>query len=364
MADPILFRPFRLRDLEVRNRLWVSPMCQYSIEQQHGVPGDWHLQHIGALARGGAGLVTVEATAVAPEGRISPRDVGLWNDEQTAAFARLASIAHAHGARIAVQLAHAGRKASTYPWLPGQPDGTVPIIEGGWQTVAPSEAAFGELAAPRALGADEIAGIVEAFASAADRAVAAGLDAVEVHAAHGYLLHEFLSPLSNLRGDGYGGDLERRARLLREIVRAIRGRHARLPILVRISATEWVEGGFDLDEAERVVSWLAEDGADLVDVSSGGNVPVAPIPVGPAYQTPLAARLRGALPAEAIAVGTVGLITEAAQAESILVTGQADVVFLGRALLADPHLPLRWAHELRAPSAEALVPPQYHRVRF
>jgi 2,4-dienoyl-CoA reductase-like NADH-dependent reductase (Old Yellow Enzyme family) len=185
-----------------------------------------------------------------------------------------------------------------------------------------------------------------------------------VHAAHGYLLHEFLSPLSNRRGDGYGGDLERRARLLREIVRTIRGRHTRLPILVRISATEWVEGGFDLDEAERVVSWLAEDGADLVDVSSGGNVPVAPIPVGPAYQTPLAARLRGSLPAEAIAVGTVGLITEAAQAESILVTGQADVVFLGRALLADPHLPLRWAHELRAPSAEALVPPQYHRARF
>ena len=364
MADPILFRPIRLRDLEVRNRLWASPMCQYSVEQQDGVPRDWHLQHIGALARGGAGLVVVEATAVTPEGRISPRDLGLWNDEQTAAFARLAGIAHAHGARIAVQLAHAGRKASMQPWLPGMPDGSVPIGAGGWPTVAPSEVGFGEFTAPRALGIDEIAGVVASFAAAADRAVAAGFDAVEVHAAHGYLLHEFLSPLSNLRGDGYGGDLERRARLLREVVRAIRIRHPELPILVRISATEWTTGGFDVDEAQQVSAWLVEDGADLIDVSSGGNTPTAPIPVGPAYQTPLSARLRRELPADAVAIGAVGLITAAAQAETILVTGQADVIFVGRPLLADPHLPLRWAHELRAPSAESLVPTPYHRARF
>ncbi|WP_336657476.1 MULTISPECIES: NADH:flavin oxidoreductase/NADH oxidase [unclassified Leucobacter] len=364
MADPLLFQAIQLRNIEVRNRLWVSPMCQYSVTQQDGVPRDWHLQHIGALARGGAGLVTVEATAVAPEGRISPRDLGLWNDEQTAAFAGLANAAHAHGARIAVQLAHAGRKASTYPWLPGAPEGSIPMGEGGWQTVAPSEVPFGEFAAPRALGIDEIAGVVAAFAAAADRAVAAGFDAVEVHAAHGYLLHEFLSPLSNLRGDGYGGDLERRARLLLEVVRAIRIRHPELPILVRISATEWTAGGFDIDEAKLVSAWLVEEGADLIDVSSGGNTPAARIPVGPAYQTSLAAQLRCELPTGAIAIGAVGLITEAAQAETILVTGQADVIFVGRPLLANPHLPLSWAHELRAPSAESLTPGPYHRARF
>ncbi|QZY51746.1 NADH:flavin oxidoreductase/NADH oxidase [Leucobacter tenebrionis] len=364
MADPILFRPFRLRNLEVRNRLWASPMCQYSAEHEDGAPGDWHLQHVGALARGGAGLVVMEATAVTPEGRISSRDLGLWNEDQTAAFARVTAIAHSHGARIAVQLAHAGRKASTYPWLPGRPEGSVPVSEGGWQTVAPSEVPFGDFAAPHALSTDEVAGLVEAFAAAADRAVAAGFDAVEVHAAHGYLLHEFLSPLSNLRDDDYGGDAERRARLLREVVRAIRARHADLPILVRISATEWIEGGFGLDEAEQLVARLAEDGVDLIDVSSGGNVPAARIPVGPAYQTPLTAHLRGATPAGSLAFGAVGLITDAAQAESLLVTGQADAIFVGRPLLADPHLPLRWAHELRAPAAASLVPPQYHRARF
>ena len=360
MADPLLFQPIRLRDLEVRNRLWVAPMCQYAVAEEDGVPRDWHVQHLGGLARGGAGLVVAEATAVVPEGRISPRDLGLWNAEQTTAFARLAEVVHAHGARFAVQLAHAGRKASTQPWLPGFPDGSVPEAEGGWPTVAPSAIPFSGLAAPRALAREELPGLVTAFADAADRAVEAGLDAVEVHAAHGYLLHEFLSPLSNRRDDDYGGDLAGRARLVREVVRAIRGRHATLPVLVRVSASEWVDGGFDLEEAARLAGWLAEDGADLVDVSSGGNVSDARIPVGPSYQVPLAERVRrGPLP-----VSAVGLITSSAQAEGILATGQADVVSLGRPLLGDPHLPIRWARELRAPAAEALVPPQYHRARF
>ena len=361
MVDPLLFRPFELRGMEVRNRLWVAPMCQYSVVEEDGVPRDWHLLHIGGLARGGAGLVIVEATAVVAEGRISPRDLGLWNDEQEGAFARLASAAHAHGAKVAVQLAHAGRKASTQPSLPGFPDGSVPEAEGGWRTVAPSAIAFGSFDLPRELDLDELPGVSAAFADSADRAVRAGFDAVEVHAAHGYLLHQFLSPLSNRRDDGYGGDLAGRARLLRESVRAIRDRHPDLPIIVRLSATEWRDGGFDVREAVRVTEWLEQDGADLVDVSSGGNVPDARIPVGPSYQVPLAEQLRreGTLP-----VGAVGLITQAAQAEAVLATGQADVVGLGRPLLTDPHLPIRWAHELRAPSAEALVPPQYRRARF
>lgn len=251
MADPHLFRPIRLRELEVRNRLWVAPMCQYSVEEEDGIPRDWHLQHLGGLARGGAGLVMAEATAVVPEGRISPRDLGLWNEDQAAAFARLAGIVHGHGARFGVQLAHAGRKASTHPWLPGFPEGSVPVGAGGWQTVAPSAVPFGGLATPRELDAAGVERVVRAFAGAADRAVAAGVDVVEVHAAHGYLVHEFLSPLSNRREDAYGGDLAGRARLLREIVRAIRGRHADLPIVVRISATEWVGAGSDENDAPR-----------------------------------------------------------------------------------------------------------------
>lgn len=362
MAHPLLFEPFALRGLTVRNRLWVAPMCQYSVTERDGVPRDWHLQHIGALARGGAGLVVMEATAVAPEGRISPEDLGLWNEEQQAAFARISGIAHAHGAAIAVQLAHAGRKASTYRSWPGEPNGSVPQSEGGWETVAPSALPFDEqYATPRELTVDEIAGLVGAFSAAASRAVQAGFDAVEVHAAHGYLLQEFLSPLSNHREDAYGGPLENRARFTREVIRAIRGDHPDLPIIVRISGTDWVDGGFTVEEAATVSEWFAEDGADLVDVSSAGNSPLSVIPVGPSYQVPLAARVRRA---GALAVGAVGAITSAQQAEGILVTGQADVISLGRPLLANPHLPLQWAAELRSPNAAGLVPPQYHRARF
>lgn len=361
MADPLLFRSFTLRDLEIRNRLWVAPMCQYSVESEDGIVGDWHLQHLGSFARGGAGLVFMEATAVTPEGRISPRCPGIWDDAQLPPLSRIVDAVHAHGAKIGIQLAHAGRKGSTYPSLPGFADGSVPIAEGGWETVAPSALAFGDFAEPRALDTADIADLVQSFVDAARRAVQAGFDVVEIHAAHGYLIHEFLSPFSNERADEYGGDLPGRARLLREIVRAVRAAHPELPMVVRVSATEWLDGGFDGAEAARVTGWLAEDGADLVDTSTAGNTPGAPIPVGPSYQVPLAAQLRetGALP-----ISAVGLITSAEQAEGILATGQADIISLGRPLLANPHLPISWAHELRAPVAEELVPPQYARARF
>ncbi len=363
MPDPLLFRPFELRGLETRNRLWISPMCQYSCPSEGpetGVPGDWHLQHIGALARGGAGLVMVEATGVVPEGRISPNCPGLWNDAQERAFARLVGVAHAHGARIGIQLGHAGRKGSVHPMLPSSPDASVPASEGGWATVAPSAIAFGGLAAPHALGTEGIAGVRDAFLAAADRAVRAGFDAVELHAAHGYLLHEFLSPFSNERDDRYGGGPENRARLLREIARGIRAAHPGLPLLVRISATEWTPGGFDLDAATQVAGWLSEDGVDLVDVSSAANLPGVRVPVGPSYQVALAARVRTA----GLPVGAVGLITSAEQAEGILASGQADVVFIGRAALENPHLPIAWAHRLGAPTARELVPGPYFRARF
>ncbi len=364
MADPLLFQPFTLRGLEVRNRLWVPPMCQYSAASEGpetGAPNDWHLLHWGALARGGAGLIVVEATGVVPEGRISPNCLGLWNDAQEAAFARMLPLAKAHGARIGIQLAHAGRKGSTQAWLPNRADGDmVPPHEGGWQTVAPTAQAFGELDTPHELTAAEIRGVIEAFIAAADRAVRAGFDFVELHAAHGYLIHEFLSPLSNLRDDEFGGSAENRARLLREIVRGIRAAHPDLPVLVRVSGDEWVEGGFNTDAATQLVGWLAQDGVDFIDASSGGNTTNARISSGPSYQVWIAERLRSA----GLPVGAVGLITSAEQAEGILVTGQADVISVGRPVLANPHLPLEWAHRLRAPGAAEMVPGPYWRARF
>ena len=350
-----LFDPIELRGTEFRNRLWVSPMCMYSAVD--GVPGEWHGTHYTAMARGGAGLVIMEATGVVPEGRISPACLGLWNDAQQDALAAIASQVHAAGSKLAVQLGHAGRKASTEPWLPGAVGGSIAPDAGGWETVAPSALAFGELAEPRALELDEIAGIVDAFAAAAGRAVAAGLDAVEIHGAHGYLVHEFLSPLSNTREDAYGGGLEGRARLLLEIVRAIRAAHPTLPVLVRLSATEWVAGGFDLAEATTLAGWLRDAGADLIDVSSGGNLPSAPIPVGPAYQAPLAGQVRTA----GLPVAAVGMVTDAATAQSVLTLGEADAVCVGRAWLRNPYLGLHWAGELRA-DVEALRPPQLWRA--
>jgi 2,4-dienoyl-CoA reductase-like NADH-dependent reductase (Old Yellow Enzyme family) len=353
-----LFSTVDLRGLEIRNRVWVSPMCQYS--SVDGLPDDWHLVHLGGLARGGAGLVLTEAAAVLPEGRITPQDAGIWNDAQASAWARVVAFVHGQGARAGVQLAHAGRKASTLaPW---DGRGGVADEDGGWQPVGPSAVAFPGLRPdPRALGLDEIADVVRAFADAAVRAVGAGFDVLELHAAHGYLLHEFLSPLSNLRADGYGGGFDQRVRLLLETVDAVRAAvPSSTPLLVRISATDWTEGGWDLDDSVRLARLLREHDVDLVDVSSGGNVADARIEVGPGYQVGFARRVR----AEAgVPTAAVGMITEPKQAEEILADGSADAVLLARAVLRDPHWPLRAAHELGEPDAVAW-PRQYDRARL
>ncbi|MFC4783536.1 NADH:flavin oxidoreductase/NADH oxidase [Nocardioides sp. MAHUQ-72] len=334
-----LFSPITLREVTVRNRVWVSPMCQYSAVD--GVPDDWHLVHLGSFARGGAGLVLTEATAVVPEGRISPADTGIWNDQQQQAWARIVEFVHSQGATAGIQLAHAGRKASTKaPW---EGRGSVGDEDGGWQPVGPSASAFPGLRDPRPLGLDELPGVAVAFGDAAERALAAGFDVLEIHAAHGYLLHEFLSPLSNQRQDQYGGSFDNRVRLLLDVVAEVRHRAGEaVPVVVRISATDWVEGGWTADDSVRLGVLLREAGVDLVDVSSGGNA-LAEIPVEPGYQVPFARRVR----TEArVPTGAVGLITEPKQAEEIVADGSADVVLLARALLRDPHWALRAAHEL------------------
>lgn len=353
MRAPRLFEPITLRGMTVRNRAWLAPMCQYSCDGD-GVPNDWHLVHLGARAHGGFGLILTEAAAVVREGQISGHDAGIWNDEQTEAWARVVSHVQQHGAKIGVQLAHAGRKASTYRPFPGEPKGSIPLDEGGWQTVGPTDEPFEGLAAPRALSTEEVAEVVAAFAAGARRAKQAGFDCVEIHGAHGYLIHSFLSPLSNTRDDEYGGDLEGRSRLLREILAAVRAEVGEdYPVLVRISATEWVEGGFDITEATELAVTLADEGADLIDVSSSGNV-IARIPIGPGYQVPLAAEIAAA----GVTTGAVGLITSPEHAESVLNVGAADVVFLGRVGLREPSWPLRAAHELGVDKREAPYPPQ------
>lgn len=352
-----LFSPITLRNTEIRNRLWVSPMCQYSATARDGMPTDWHLGHYAGMARGGAGLVIVEATGVLPEGRISPECLGLWNDEQRDALVRVVELVHAAGAQIAVQLGHAGRKASTYAWLPGAVDGTVPESEGGWPTVAPSALAFGELATPAELTEAGISEVVAAFVAAATRAVEAGFDAIEIHGAHGYLGHQFLSPLSNQRTDEYGGDLWGRSRFLREVVESVRAAHLELPILVRLSATDWVEGGLTVEDVRKVAKWLEQVGADLIDVSSGGNVEKAKIPVGAGYQASLAADVRES----GVPVAAVGMITTAQQAETLIRLGAADAVCVAREWLRNPYLGLHWAGELRG-NVEALRPAQVWRA--
>jgi 2,4-dienoyl-CoA reductase-like NADH-dependent reductase (Old Yellow Enzyme family) len=348
-----LFSPVPLRSLVVRNRVWVAPMCQYSADD--GVPNDWHLVHLGSFARGGAGLVMTEAAAVSPEGRISPGDAGIWNDDQERAWARVVEFVRGQGATAAIQLAHAGRKASTRAPFEGR--GEVPFEEGGWQAVAPSAVAFPGLPVPRELTPVEIDRVVDDFAEAARRSVSAGFDVVEIHAAHGYLLHEFLSPLSNRRADEYGGTLDDRARLLLRVVGAVRDVVPdTMPLLVRISATDWVEDGWSVDDSVALARLLKGAGVDLVDVSSGGNVP-AEIPVAPGYQVPFARRIR----TEAgVATGAVGLITEPKQAEDVLAEGSADVVLLARELLRDPHWPLHAAQELGVPAGEGVDWPQQY----
>ncbi len=347
-----LFSPLTLRDTTFRNRVFVSPMCMYSAVD--GMPDDWHLVHLGARAAGGAGLVLTEATAISPEGRISPQDTGIWNDEQARAWARITAFVRSQGAVPGIQLAHAGRKASTYrPW--DERSGSVPAGEGGWPTVGPSAVAFGRFADPVALDGAGLAKVVTDFADATRRSVAAGFEVVELHAAHGYLLHEFLSPLSNQRTDAYGGDLAGRARLLLEVVDAVRPLLTG-PLFVRISGTDWAQGGWTLDDSVALAPLLAERGVDLVDVSSGGLDPSQQIPVGPGFQVPLSAAVR----ATGIPTAAVGLITEPAQAEKVLEAGDADAVLLARELLRDPHWPLRAAAEL---GDSIPWPPQYERAR-
>jgi 2,4-dienoyl-CoA reductase-like NADH-dependent reductase (Old Yellow Enzyme family) len=351
-----LLSPLRLRDIELRNRVGVSPMCQYS--SRDGRADDWHLVHLGAFATGGAGLVLTEAAAVAPEGRISPHDLGIWDDGQVEALKRITGFLHRNGATAGIQLAHAGRKASTRrPW---EGRGVVPPEQGGWtDVVAPSAVAFSEgYATPRALDATGLAGVVRAFRDAAARANRAGFRVAEIHAAHGYLLHTFLSPLSNHRDDGYGGGFTGRTRLLLEVVAAVREVWPeRLPLLVRISASDWAEGGWDVEQSVALSRLLREAGVDLVDCSSGGLVPYAKIELGPGYQVPFAERIRREA---GVATAAVGLITTAAQADAIVREGRADVVLMARELLRQPRWPLLAADQL---GAAAPWPPQYERAR-
>jgi 2,4-dienoyl-CoA reductase-like NADH-dependent reductase (Old Yellow Enzyme family) len=356
VTDAALFQPVRIRSLTVPNRVWVSPMCQYSADGLDGVPTDWHLVHLGALAQGGAGLVMTEATAVSPEGRISAWDLGIWNDAQRDAFARIVRFVHERGALAAVQLAHAGRKASTYPEWRGE--GTQPVGEGGWTTVGPSAEAFPGYDTPAALDEAGITKVVTDFAAGARRAIDAGFDVLELHAAHGYLLHQFLSPLANHRTDAWGGPLEHRARLLLDVVRAVRAEVGEdVPLIVRFSGTDWVDGGWTIEDTETVAGWAAEAGADWFDVSSGGVVSGAEIPVGPGYQVPLATAVRTAT---GVPVNAVGMIQTAEQAEAIVASGRADAVMLARPLLRDPHLPQAWAAEL---GADVAWPVQYRRAK-
>jgi 2,4-dienoyl-CoA reductase-like NADH-dependent reductase (Old Yellow Enzyme family) len=357
-----LFDPLDLRDVRVRNRIWVPALCQYTIDKRDGVPTDWHLVHLGSFARGGAGLIIAEATAVTPEGRISPHDTGIWNDEQAAAWRRVTDFVHTQGAVVGLQLAHAGRKASVYPEWGGDPalKGTMPQREGGWQTVSASDIPFGSYAAPRALTTEEIEDVVAAFAAGARRAIDAGFDLVEIHAAHGYLVHQFLSPLSNVRSDSYGGSLENRARFLLEIVAAISAELGpSVPVLVRFSATDYADGGWDEFQTATVAGWAREAGADLFDISTGGLITGVTIPSRPGYQVPFAQYVR----TEAgVPVNAVGRITTPQQAAEIVESGQADAVMLGREHLRDPHFALRAATELGVDLD--YWPPQYLRARL
>ncbi|CAN5783046.1 NADH:flavin oxidoreductase/NADH oxidase [soil metagenome] len=352
-----LFSPFEIRDVVLRNRVGVAPMCQYASED--GFANDWHLVHLGAFATGGAGLVMTEATAVVPEGRISPWDLGIWDDAHIAFLRRITDFVRAQGAVVGMQLAHAGRKASTRrPW--DEQRGMVPPEEGGWNEVwAPSPIPFAEsYPQPLALDDQGIRKVIGAFRDAALRALEAGFQVAEVHAAHGYLLHEFLSPLANRRTDRYGGSFENRVRLPLEVVSAVREVWPeRLPLLVRISATDWAEGGWDLDQSVELARRLREQGVDLVDCSSGGTVPNPKIEIGPGYQVPFAERIRREAD---IPTGAVGLITEPEQADAIIREGRADLVFLARELLREPRWPLLAAHRL---GAEIRWPPQYERAQ-
>ena len=353
MTEP-LFSPFQLRSVSFPNRIGVSPMCEYS--SHDGFAADWHLVHLGARAQGGAGLVILEASAVTPEGRISSADLGIWKDEHIPNLQRIAAFIHSQGARAGIQLAHAGRKGSMSAPFTGER--LLQPSEGGWQPVAPSALAFSPAyAVPQALDQPGIDAVVEAFRLAAHRAFKAGFDLVEIHAAHGYLLHQFLSPLANKRADAYGGSFENRTRLALQVVDAVRAAWpAHLPVLVRISATDWAERGWNVDESVQLARLFREHGVDLVDCSSGGMVPNAQIPLGPGYQVEFAARIRSEA---GIPTAAVGLITDPTQANAVVAQGQADLVLLAREMLRDPYWPL---HAAAALGDAVSWPPQYLRA--
>jgi 2,4-dienoyl-CoA reductase-like NADH-dependent reductase (Old Yellow Enzyme family) len=353
MTHPLL-SPFQLRSVAFSNRIGVSPMCQYS--SQDGFATDWHLVHLGCRAQGGAGLVMLEASAVVAEGRISNCDLGIWKDDHITKLEQIARFIHSQGARAGIQLAHAGRKGSMTAPFTGErlllPE------EGAWQPVAPSALAFApNYAVPKALDQAGIANVVAAFAAAARRALAAGFDLVEIHAAHGYLLHQFLSPIANQRTDAYGGSFQNRTRILLEVVDAVRAAWpAHLPLFVRISATDWADGGWSPDDSVELAKRLRQHGVDLVDASSGGMIPNARIPAGPGFQVPFAARIRKE--AE-IPTAAVGLITDPAQANAIIANGEADIVLLAREMLRDPYWPVHAAATLEEPTS---WPVQYLRA--
>jgi 2,4-dienoyl-CoA reductase-like NADH-dependent reductase (Old Yellow Enzyme family) len=351
-----LFSPLTLRHVSLANRVGVSPMCQYSSED--GFATDWHLVHLGGLATGGAGLVFTEAAAVTPDGRISPHDLGIWKDEHVPMLQRIVQFMRAQGTVAGIQLAHAGRKASTRrPWS-GQ--GEVPAAEGGWLVKAPSALAFApDYPQPEALTLEELPGVVDAFVAATRRALAAGFQVVEIHASHGYLLHAFMSPLSNTRTDAYGGSFDHRVRLTLEVAAAVRAAWpAELPLFVRLSATDWADGGWTLDETVQLAARLKALGVDVIDCSSGGLTAAQKIALGPGYQVPFARRIRSDAD---VATAAVGLITDAHQAEAIIAHGDADLVLMAREMLRNPRWPLAAARML---GADVHWPEQYVRAKL
>lgn len=351
-----LFSPLKIRNIELKNRITVSPMCQYS--SIDGLPTDWHLVHLGSRAVGGAGLILTEATAVSPEGRISPDDAGIWNDEQMNAYKKITSFIKSQNAVAGIQLAHAGRKASTHsPW---KGKGEVKTENGGWQTLAPSAISFAEnFPIPKEMTEEDIKLAINQFSEAAKRSIDSGFEVIELHFAHGYLIHEFYSPISNKRGDNYGGTLENRCRFAIEIAKSVRQVIPdSTPLFARISSTDWIQGGWDIEQSIQLAKWLKEVGVDLIDCSSGGNVPKAKIPTAPGYQIPFSERIKKETK---ILTGGVGLITTAEQGEEIIASEKADIVLLAREMLRDPYFALHAAKKMNFDLDD--FPKQYLRAR-
>lgn len=368
LFSPVTIRTLEGDGLELRNRAVLAPMCTYSVTAKDGVPTDWHLVHLGSRANGGFGLIIAEATGVSPEARISDQDLGLWNDEQTAAFHRITEYLHSYGAAAGVQLAHAGGKASTYGHLLELADagfkGSIPLDQGGWETVGPSETDIHGLRSPREMTVEDIQKVIDDFAAAARRADEAGFDFIQIHSAHGYLLHEFLSPLTNTRTDEWGGSLENRMRLALEVTQAVRAAWPKnKPLGIRFSGTDWVDGGWNIEETIELARGVTELGVTAIDLSSAGIGQYFG-PIGPGYQTQLAAQVKEALANPDIFITAVGSITTAVQAESLLMTGQADGISIARAALNDPHWAANAAKTLGVSAKENPRAAQYWRAAW